>query len=590
MEELYSFFSEDILVRLLCKYRAKAANKRHSKHMIRNISLHQSTNKIEVSDKHSEFIFLQEIFPSRRDWKKLNEDERKFCKDSLKINQRRLYKSYEYAKREIENKNSTPPVWYIKLLSFIDEIRSEVFNIEKNNYVIASPKIRGIKKGIKEDVIIYRPIALYNVKDKIICSLTAKYFTDYFEFIFSELNCSYAFRPKNKNKEIPNHHDCIQKILDNKILNPKLWVAECDIQKFFDAVLHNHILKVFDDLSDKTEAKYGFILDSKAKKIFTLFLDSFSFQDNILKLDVGWFEKNDLPPGKFGWVEKELEDEFGAGYTNKYRIGVPQGNAISCFIANLILHSVDEKIKKYDSNLFYIRFCDDMILMHSDENKCSEALNIFMSGIKSNFLLFHPAKKIINYNKKSVSHEFWESKSKEPFFWGDKNANERNVPWVSFVGYQIDFNGNIRVRKSTLRKESRKQVFETQKVLRALGKFNHRNEVKNESSRLARAQIVFRTHQKLIAMSVGRLTVHNHKMASEQGLCWTNGFKKLTKNKISSKQLRYLDKRRHHQIKRIDNELFKVKKEAEKSTYTKDGKNIFFGAAYSYFNFLKYKK
>ena len=79
-------------------------------------------------------------------------------------------------------------------------------------------------------------------------------------------------------------------------------------------------------------------------------------------------------------------------------------------------------------------------------------------------------------------------------------------------------------------------------------------------------------------------------MASEQGLCWTNGFKKLTKNKISSKQLRYLDKRRHHQIKRIDNELFKVKKEAEKSTYTKDGKNIFFGAAYSYFNFLKYKK
>jgi hypothetical protein len=589
MEDLYSFFSEEKLVKLLCKYRAKAANKRHAKHMISNVSLHQSSNKIAITNKDREFIFIQEKFPSRRDWKKLNEDERKLCKDSLKVNQKRLYKSYEYTKREIKQKKSPTPIWYKNLIDFVEEIRTEVLNIQESNYRITPPEIRGIKKEVKNGVIIYRPIALYNVKDKIICSLTAKYFTEYFEFIFSELNCSYAFRPINKSREVPNHHDCIQKILDNKAVNSKLWVAECDIQKFFDTVQHDHIIDVFDNLSKKVEDKYGFRLDSKAKKIFILFLSSFSFQEDILKLDEEWFEKNDLPLGEFEWVKEKLKEEFNSTYTNEYRIGVPQGNAISCFIANLILHGVDEKIKEYDPNLFYIRYCDDMILMHPEENKCSEALNIFMAGIKSNFLLFHKAKKIINYKKKSISHEFWKSKSKEPFFWGDKNVNERNVPWVSFVGYQIDFNGNIRVRKSTLKKETKKQVFETQKVLKALGKFNHRNEVKNENSRLAKRQIVFRTHQKLIAMSVGRLTIHNHKKANEQGLCWTNGFKKLSHNKISSKQLRYLDKRRHHQINRINRELSKINKEVAKSTF-KDVNNIFFGAAYSYFNFLKYKK
>lgn len=589
MDKFESFFSEIELVKLLCKYRANAANKRHSKHMIRNVSLHKSSKKIAITDSHVDFKFLQDKFPTRRNWKKLNENERKIYKDSIKINQQRLYKSYLFAKREIKN-GATPPNWYSNLITFIYEIQTVAFNIEHSSYKMSSPYIRGIKKEVdKTGVIIYRPIALYDIKDKIICSIAAKYFREYFEPAFARLNCSYAFRPRGVNDKVPDHHNCIEEIINYKKLNPKLWVTECDIQKFFDTVQHVHILKVLDNLIEATEKEFGLVLDSRVKRIFNLFLDSFSFQGNILNLDKDWFKSNKLPFGKFKWVEDDLNKEFGKTYTNDYRIGVPQGNAISCLIANIILHNVDEKIKDYDKDIFYIRYCDDMILMHSDESKCSEALEIFMKGINENYLLFHPAKKIVNYKHASIKEKFWKSKSKKPFFWDDPNINENNIPWVSFVGYQIDFHGRIRVRKSTLKKEAKKQISESQKIIKSLGKFHRENEIKEEDVRLAKTQIVFRTKQKLISMSVGRVTIHNHKKPDDQGLCWTNGFKKLRTNKISSKQLRYLDKRRHLQIGRINNELRKITKEVENDNFPDELKKIYFGCAFSYFNYLKHK-
>lgn len=591
MKDFQSYFSLDKIILQLCKYRASEANKRHGKHMIRNVSLHKSSNKIKIKEDNLNFKFLQERFPSRRDWKKLNEKERKDpnCKDSLKINQKRLFKSYLCAKRNINNGAETP-LWYEKLLIFAEQIKAEITEIESSDFKINSPSIKGIKKEIDDKgIIIYRPIALYQIKDKLVSSFTAKYLREYFEYIFVKLDCSFAFRPKNSIGKVPDHHECIKRINSYKKQNKNLWVAECDIQKFFDTVQHEHVNKVLDKLASVVEKHSGYKLDNRAKIIFQLFLESFSFQENILKLDKKWFKENKLPFGKFKWVKDHLNDSFGPRYTSKYRIGVPQGNAMSCFVANLILHDVDCKIKEFDDDLFYIRYCDDMILMHQDEKKCTEALNVFMNEIKNNYLLFHPAQKFLDYKLHSVKNNFWKSKSKEPFFWGNQNLNCNNIPWVSFVGYQIDYLGRVRIRKSTLKKEIKKQILETQKIIKSLGKFNHNKFVIDENSRLARTQIVFRVKQKLISMAVGRVTIHNHKSPLEQGLCWTNGFKELSLNKISSKQLRLLDYNRHLQIGRINKELKKVIKEPENNNFPEELKKIHFGSAYSYFNFIKHK-
>lgn len=589
MTDLNSYFTEVNIIKLLCKYRANEANKRHAKHMIRNVSLHKSTNKVLITDEQENFKFLQKLFPSRRDWKKLNEIERKSYIDTLSINRKRLYKSYEVTKREVDVRGGSPPDWYKQLIDFANEIKEDIINIEISTFKIGEPDILGIKKEVKDGVIIYRPIALYAYKDKIICSLTSRYLVNYFETVFDELNCSFAFRPKNDDDRVPDHHDCIQEILEYKNQHPNLWVSECDIQKFFDTVQHKHILEVLDKHTTEVQKISGFVFDLRARKIFNLFLDSFNFQQSILSLDKAWFESKNLPFGKFKWVEKQLNARFGHDYTSKHKIGVPQGNAISCFIANLILHDVDVSVKEYDNSIFYIRYCDDMVLMHPNEKKCLEALKIYMKGIDDNYLLFHAPEKFVNYKNRLTSHDFWKSKSKEPFFWGDKNSDKNNVPWVSFVGYQVDYHKRIRVRKSTLKKETKKQIFETQKVIKALGKLHRHMEVEDEHARLSKDQIVFRIQQRLISMSVGRVTIHNHRKPLDQGFCWTNGFKKLEKNRISSKQIRHLDKRRNLQINRIRRELRKVEKPTDNATFPDELKKLRFGGAYSYYNFLKHK-
>ncbi|WP_395047870.1 hypothetical protein [Flavobacterium sp.] len=153
MTDLNSYFTEENIIKLLCKYRANEANKRHAKHMIRNVSLHKSTNKVLITDEQENFKFLQKLFPSRRDWKKLNEIERKTYVDTLSINRKRLYKSYETAKREVDTRGGIPAEWYKQLIDFVNEIKDDIDNIEISSFIFSKPDILGIKKEIKHEII-----------------------------------------------------------------------------------------------------------------------------------------------------------------------------------------------------------------------------------------------------------------------------------------------------------------------------------------------------------------------------------------------------------------------------------------------------
>ncbi len=557
--------------------------------MMRNISLHPSTNRINITDKLTSFKFLQSIFPTRRNWPKLKQSERKICRDAISTNKRRLYKSYELTKLNIGTGKTEAPTWYNNLISFVNKLRKDVLSGDLNSIEIGVPNIKGLKKEEKNNKIIYRPIALYDFSSKIICSITARYLTHYFDSIFH--GCSYAFRGKNSLNQIPNHHDCIDAIAKYRNQNKNLWVAECDIQKFFDTVQHDHLLDIFKKLIQEIQDKTLKAIDPRAIVVFEKFLGSFCFQENVIPLNHNdkYFTTNNLPKGEFGWVEEELNTKFGTDYCKKFRIGVPQGNAISCFVSNLILHEVDKAVLEVTPVPFYIRYCDDMILMHENQEACSMALGVYMDEIKKRFLLFHDPLDVTNYREKENGKAFWKVKSKRPFFWGDKHVDERNVPWVSFVGYQMNFHGNLRVRKSTIKKEVKKQISETEKVLKALGKFNRRLTIKNENARLPSKHISFRLLQKLISMSVGRVKIHTHKNPSQQGLCWTNGFKMLDHNRITSQQLRYLDKRRRMQLYRVNTEIKKITKQSNVSLYPEHLKSIFFGSAFAYYNFLKHK-
>lgn len=580
MSDLSKYFTEDTIVKLLCGYRAKHSHRRHKLHMMREVSLHKKTNKIEIKNNNPEFEILQKIFPSRRNWVRLNENERKVYNDSIKRTSARLFKTYKfYKKKNILLTESDQ--WYQNLIGFINEL-IETFN-DAENYKMQSPKIFGILKNpdpIKPE---YRPIAIYELKDRIISSQTAKYLTDFFDSYF--FDSSFAFR-STKNEKKFTHHKSIEEIIDFRKKNNIIWVTECDIQKFFDAVNQNHISIVFEEHIKLISTQQGKNIDKKAKMIFKTFLDSFAFNKDVYPKneDLKWKGENNLNVnGYFKWIEKTLIKDYGEEYLDN-RIGVPQGNAISCFISNLLLHNVDSKVLAVDKGVFYVRFCDDMILMHTDKDICKSALEVYKSALQENYLSFHLPTECQNYLEKENSKKFWKSKSKEPYLWENPKEKTNAIPWLSFVGYQIKYNQDIRIRKQSINKEKRKQVKEVQNILSAIG---CAEDNLNETSRKSKKNTVFSLQQRLHSMSTGRIKLFNYK-EGKQGLCWTNGFEKIkgNKNKTISKQLKELDSFREKQIWRLNKKLEKLDKPSLGSNFPNKEEEIYYGSPFSYHNYL----
>ncbi|MHC4537067.1 MAG: hypothetical protein ACYS6K_24220 [Planctomycetota bacterium] len=58
---------------------------------------------------------------------------------------------------------------------------------------------------------------------------------------------------------------------------------------------------------------------------------------------------------------------------------------------------------------------------------------------------------------KEYSKDYYDIKSKLPFRWGNRRG-ERIIPWISFLGYQVRYDGIIRVRRKSIQKELEKQV------------------------------------------------------------------------------------------------------------------------------------
>lgn len=74
----------------------------------------------------------------------------------------------------------------------------------------------------------------------------------------------------------------------------------------------------------------------------------------------------------------------------RMRVGVPQGGALSLMIANFVLNDVDEVItKKEDDNRLFVRYCDDMILLHTDLDECKRLMDAYTESLVSHGLYYH---------------------------------------------------------------------------------------------------------------------------------------------------------------------------------------------------------
>jgi len=209
-----------------------------------------------------------------------------------------------------------------------------------------------------------------------------------------------------------------------------------------------------------------------------------------------------------------------------------------------------------------------MLILHPTRSLCEKAFDDYLLGLKFNKLVPHPPKE-----PPFESHlNFWKGKSKKCYEWNNKLGC--GSPWIGFVGYEIHFDGHVKVRKSSLLKEMKKQF----KVVGELKK------ILNDPLRRSSPRTIYESiANRLIGMSVGRVSLWNYKNVKNE-MCWINGYKLLTNNKYTQIQLRRLDSSRSKLLRRLNTKVEIIEKlEPTATDQNKALKQVFYyGNPFSY--------
>lgn len=126
----------------------------------------------------------------------------------------------------------------------------------------------------------------------------------------------------------------------------------------------------------------------------------------------------------------------------------------------------------------------------------------------------------------------------------------------------------MRVRKKSLLTEARKQ----KKIVKEI-----RDAVKTDM-RKPKGTATESAINRLIGMSVGRITLHNFESTSAD-LCWKNGFRELSKNKHSVLQIKYLDRSRNKHYYKLVKDL----QEPEIEVKGKARRTVHYNKPFSYY-------
>lgn len=570
-------FSKSAIRKLLINRRVSLAKKYHDYHILDNYVKKETSKRTSLKDEDNK---IYKMMPKRRNWISLGKRRYtekktlKIPKDSVKKNTDRLMMTI---KRD-EKLEGQLPLYLKKQNKFILSIQKKFIN---KCIHINSPKITPLKKKEGEA----RPLCSFDLESNIFLQEANAFLIETYDCLFKD--CSFAFRGR-RDKVVPNHHDTIGKILEyrEKHKNENIYVTECDLKKFFDTINHKIIEEKFETLLNNECVKIDTYWKNRIKKIFLEYLKCYDFQKNVLiyNSNKGYFAARRCDGCQFKWVdEKDLLKTYGEKYREE-KIGVPQGGALSGFIANLVLDEIDTAMeKRKDSDLLYIRYCDDMIMLHTNKNKLANALDEYKSIIKKNKLFIHEPKLITNYGKK-----FYDVKSKLPYEWGDCKSKQKNtVPWISFVGYQIGFNGEVRVRKASIDKEIEKQKKVVKESLRSI-----EDDINDGGEIISKNKIIRSVILRLQGMSVGHVNLYSQE--NSPSLCWANGFKALNKNPFSMTQMRFLDRNRCRQIKKFCYEIEKIKSPSSEEFMGEENvlekEIVYSGKPFSYYHWLEKKE
>lgn len=539
MNAFEEVFSERSIVRQLCKARVKLAKRRHEKAFLHNIrkdliAAHQVHNPTNTT------VPLN-IFPPRRQWHRFRPRlPQRGGRSSSTLNLSTLFRA------TLALKGLNPHAdWAKNLNAVVTEIQTRA--LANGDFRFSKPTIFPKEKNPTKHE--YRALVLFNWQDKIIDCLVARYLRESFDA--SLLPSCLAFRCRKGEKSAPTIHTALEEILRIRKSSPKqrLYVAECDIKGFFDCVSHKLVIDALRKLVRQARRQnQDFSIDDRAVMVLKAYLRAYSYSRDIYHNRAIKQQLRDHDPkGQYKWPYGSLRELYG-----KKRIadvGIPQGGALSCLIANIVLHQADCAVqaceRKY-KGLLYLRYCDDMIIIGRTKESCGHAFKRYRTVLKTSLLPIHPPEIVKGYSTKELRRSLWDHKSNSPYAWARPLRSA--VPWIQFVGYQIRYDGLIRVRPKSLKKEFKKISKAASEMLRAIHPSQKANIRKN------RRQIRHRFRTRLISMAVGRRAL-GPSLEGPLQMCWAFGFQGLRGKEFVEHPLKRLDRHRERQIRRVDRAL-----------------------------------
>ena len=449
---LLDFATDKILIHLLVKERAKCRRRNRSE---THHSLDKELDFSELTTRKK----LSRLMPPRYSWVRPSKRGKlaNGALDTSKNAEKALLLTISRdQKLQKQGKNFD---YLDEQQSFFSVIRSRLL---ADNLTFESPRLLPILKDTEPQAdgtlrVTCRPLSVYTqLEDKIILALTSRYLTRYFDRFLHENILSY--RPArdflSQKHYVTDFNDGIRLIAAFREAHASetIYASDCDIKKFYDVIPHQVVIDCFRRMLNKSrlsdEGK------SQVMRVLLAYLSSYNFYTNALqesqqndevftKVRRRLHDSDKQNTYQLGWVDELLEGSL----EQKSRVGVPQGGTLSLLIANIVLNDVDQAIIHTDDpNRLFIRYCDDMILLHTDYAECCRLMDSYTASLKSHGLYYHPFKSVSDCSRK----EFWHIKSHRPFLWDDGDDTENSNRYIGFLGYEIRRDGRMRLRKSNV--------------------------------------------------------------------------------------------------------------------------------------------
>ncbi len=458
MTTLLEFATDNVLTPLLVKERAKYLGRNRS-------DKHDTLNKRDDLFSLTPRKMLSRMMPPRKTWVHPSNRMRKDNDGKeQKLSHRKLAEKAILLTIKRDRKRQTEDgitySYLNEMCRFMDRIRER---LTADTIQFETPQLKPIYKDLDDEAleVTCRPLTVYSqLEDKIIIALTSRYLTKYFDRYLHENILSYrkVRTVDGKKHYVTDFNDGVQKIkafLEAHYDAP-IYAFDCDIKKFYDTIPHNVVKACISrHLNQSQLSDQGKV---QVLKVIDAYLNSYNFYTNAK-------EKSEQDDSVFSKVRQRLKDKE-KNYTYKLKwvreiealsvedqlgLGVSQGGALSLLVANIVLNDVDKAITSTpDDNRLFIRYCDDMILLHTDYNECCRLKDLYIQSLQEHGLYYHGFEHVTapNADDENPRKHFWKIKSHEPFLWddGDDNANR----YIGFLGYEIRRNGRIRLRKSNI--------------------------------------------------------------------------------------------------------------------------------------------